>query len=159
MHRFKIKLGVEAKSMITGFTGIVTGRSWNHAGCDRYVLQPPMGEDGKVGESMFYDDVELKVLDDTGDMVKPELGAEFTHNMLDEAECTITKFKGTITGFVQYLNGCKHVWLQPKVGDKKEMKVPDGQWVALEDIKVTKAYKAPKTKPSRPPGGPPSSMR
>ena len=154
---FKFKLGSVAKSIITGFKGTITGRSHNHEGCDRYVLQPEIGEDGKVPESMFYDDVELEILDETNAL--PHLDTSFKYNMLDEAKCNITGFKGTITGFVEHYNGCRYAYVQPK---SKENKVEDGAWVNLADLKITKAFKPkpePKPRASRPPGGFPSSIK
>lgn len=157
MHRFKFKLGALAKSNISGFQGIITGRSWNHAGCDRYIIAPPMDEKGKVPDSVYYDDVEIEIIESAYDMTRPELSTEFKYQMLDEAKCTITGLKGKITGFVQYLNGCKSAWLQPKI--IKDMNIPDGAWVTLEDVKITKAYKSPKPKQKKITGGPPSSIR
>lgn len=50
-----INLGDEAKDSITGFTGVVVAKtSWIH-GCDRIVLQPKVGKDGKFPENATFD--------------------------------------------------------------------------------------------------------
>lgn len=51
----EVNLGDRAKDNITGFTGIVVAiTKWLH-GCDRIVIQPKMGKDGKVPENMSFD--------------------------------------------------------------------------------------------------------
>lgn len=41
-HEFKLKLGVESTSNITGFKGIITARCQHLNGCDRYFINPKM---------------------------------------------------------------------------------------------------------------------
>lgn len=61
MKDFRIKLGSEVKSNITGFKGLVTARSEHINGCDRYWVQPKVGKDGKIPEGVWHDDQELVV--------------------------------------------------------------------------------------------------
>lgn len=59
----KIQLGDKVKDTITGFTGIVIGRTtWLH-GCDRLVVQPEgLTKDGKIFENSSFDEPQLVVL-------------------------------------------------------------------------------------------------
>ena len=154
---FEFKLGAKARSKVSGFEGAIVGRSHNHDGSDRYILQPPVKKDGTLPERLFFDDVELEILDESNTL--PHVTVDFKHNMLDEAKCEITGFKGVITGFVEHMNGCLYAFVQPKV---KENKLQDGAWVQLSDLKVTKPYKpkaTAKPKASRPTGGFTSSIK
>lgn len=56
-----IKLGVKATDVITGFTGIITGRAEYLTGCIQYVLCPPVDKDGKLRESEWFDENRIMV--------------------------------------------------------------------------------------------------
>jgi hypothetical protein len=55
-----IELGVKAKSVISGFTGIITGRTEYINGCVQYAITPK-AKDGKV-ESEWFDEQEVQVI-------------------------------------------------------------------------------------------------
>lgn len=59
---FKIELGSECVSNLSGFRGIVTSRSENINGCLRYFLSPKVGEDGKLPDGYWFDEPELEVV-------------------------------------------------------------------------------------------------
>ena len=60
MH--KIKLGDRAKDKMTGFAGIVVAETqWLH-GCRRLTIQPEKLKDGKVVESMTFDEPQLQLV-------------------------------------------------------------------------------------------------
>lgn len=58
-----IKLGQKVKDKITGFTGIAVAKAEYLTGCTQIGISPPMGKDGKLGESMYFDWTRLEVLD------------------------------------------------------------------------------------------------
>lgn len=58
---FKIQLGVTVTDKISGFTGIVTGRCDYTTGCNRYQVQPKVGDDNKFVDSVWYDEHVLTV--------------------------------------------------------------------------------------------------
>lgn len=58
---FLIDLGVEVKSSISGFKGIVTSRAEHVNGCNRYWIAPKVGKDGKMLEGTWLDEAELIV--------------------------------------------------------------------------------------------------
>jgi len=51
----EIILGCEAKDKITGFQGIVTGRSTYLYGCDNILLSPKIGKDNSYKEGQWFD--------------------------------------------------------------------------------------------------------
>ena len=57
-----IRLGLEVKDKITGFTGIVTARINYLTGCDRYAVTPPVDKDGKVRDGEWFDEGRLMIL-------------------------------------------------------------------------------------------------
>jgi hypothetical protein len=60
---FKIELGSEVKSNITGFKGIVVSRAEHLNGCNKYIVQPEMKKnDDKYPESYWLDEQEIIVI-------------------------------------------------------------------------------------------------
>jgi hypothetical protein len=51
-----LKLGDRAKDIITGVTGIVTGKTEWLYGCSRLGLQPEKPKDGKPVETQWFDE-------------------------------------------------------------------------------------------------------
>ena len=58
---FTIELGSKVKSNVSGFAGMVTSRSENINGCNRYWVQPPVGTDGKLPDGSWFDEAEIEV--------------------------------------------------------------------------------------------------
>jgi len=56
-----IVLGSKAKDVITGFTGIVTGRAQYLTGCDQYIIAQPATKEG-VCPTCWFDENRLEVL-------------------------------------------------------------------------------------------------
>lgn len=60
MNQFKFKLGITAKSIITGIEGIVVSRAEYLTGCNRYSLQPKkLDQNGNQKEWVHFDENEL----------------------------------------------------------------------------------------------------
>jgi len=58
----EINLGDTVEDTISGFKGKVVGITrWIH-GCNRMVVQPPVGKDGKLTVAENFDEPALKVL-------------------------------------------------------------------------------------------------
>lgn len=61
MSDFKFKNGAELKDVITGFRGIVVGRSDFITGCRQYCLRPKgLQKEGKPKPSNWFDEDRLK---------------------------------------------------------------------------------------------------
>lgn len=58
----RINLGDKVKDEVSGFTGIAIGRMIFLHGCDRVIVQPAVGKDGKMGDNATFDEPQLKVL-------------------------------------------------------------------------------------------------
>ncbi len=56
---FKHALGIEAKSNISGFKGVVSARSEHLNGCNRYWIQPSVDKQGKLPDGSWFDEEEL----------------------------------------------------------------------------------------------------
>lgn len=59
---FKFDLGIEAKSNISGFKGIIVSRSEHLNGCNRYWLQPKVDKEGKVLDGYWFDEGEIEIV-------------------------------------------------------------------------------------------------
>lgn len=58
----RIELGDEVQDLVSGFKGVAVGRTQWLYGCERIIVTPRMGKDGKVGENMSFDEPQLKLL-------------------------------------------------------------------------------------------------
>lgn len=56
-------LGDLVKCMVTGFKGIVIGKSEFLHGCTRVGIQAPVGKDGKITEAQWIDEPQCKVIE------------------------------------------------------------------------------------------------
>lgn len=57
-----IALGDTVRDMVTGFRGMAAAYTrWLH-GCERIVIEPPMGKDGKLGEAESFDIQRVEVV-------------------------------------------------------------------------------------------------
>ena len=61
-HTFKFELGVEGKSNISGYKGLLTSRAQHVNGCDRYWLVPKVGKDGKMQDGYWFDEGEIIII-------------------------------------------------------------------------------------------------
>lgn len=59
---FKHNLGVEVQTHVAKLRGVVTSRSENLYGCNRYYIQPPMNADSKVPEGWWVDEDDISVI-------------------------------------------------------------------------------------------------
>jgi len=68
-------LGKEAKDKVTGFHGTIIAKVSYLTGCDQYGITPPVGEDRKLGETSYFDMVELEIIGDgvTAESVQTEV--------------------------------------------------------------------------------------
>ncbi len=60
--RFKHELGIEIESKVSGLKGIITARSENLYGCNRYFIQPRVGSDAKVPDGWWVDEDDIKYI-------------------------------------------------------------------------------------------------
>ena len=61
---FAVDMGKKVKDKVTGLTGIITARSENLYGCNRYLIQPPAGKDSKVPDAWWVDEDQMTVVGD-----------------------------------------------------------------------------------------------
>lgn len=151
-----IPLGSVVRDKVSGFTGVAENRAAFMYGCDRYCIQPLVGEDGKLPESAMFDEPQLEILKDQKRVMKP-LG---TPKQLIEMGQLVTDpirgMSGTVIGRAVYLNGCSRVLVQPK--QNKEI---ENWWVDEKQVEPKKTLtgkkkitKEPDDIKDRPFGGP-----
>ena len=61
MSNFAYKLGIEATDTVTGFTGMIIGRSDWTTGCRTYCLAPKLADDRSFRESQWFDEERITV--------------------------------------------------------------------------------------------------
>jgi hypothetical protein len=70
-EHFKL-LGMKAKDVVTGFTGVIESISFDLYGCIQYLLRPPVNEKGEDGPAGWYDVSRIKLISKTPVMEKPD---------------------------------------------------------------------------------------
>lgn len=60
----RIKLGQKVEDVVSGFTGIATGKNEWLNGCLQYCVVPRIDKDGKKESGTWIDEQQLKVVDD-----------------------------------------------------------------------------------------------
>lgn len=68
-----VNLGDEVRDTVTGFRGVVIGKTLFLHGCTRVGVQPPVGTDGTLKEAAWFDEPQMEVL--TPGKVRPALAA------------------------------------------------------------------------------------
>lgn len=59
---FKHSLGSEAESKVTKLRGILTSRSENLYGCNRYYIQPSANAEGKIPDGWWVDEDDITIV-------------------------------------------------------------------------------------------------
>jgi len=60
---FKFKQGEHVRDLVTGFSGVIVSRTDYISGCNRYYVQPQVGEDNKMIDGVFLDEPALERLE------------------------------------------------------------------------------------------------
>jgi len=60
----KVELGDRVKDVVTGFSGIAAGITKFLTGCDQVLIDPGVGEDGKLIESHCFDIMRVEVVEE-----------------------------------------------------------------------------------------------
>jgi hypothetical protein len=68
-------LGYEVKDIITGTAGIATSICFDLYGCVMATVTPPIGKDGKLEESRWFDTKRLAVVGDAPVMAAPDFAS------------------------------------------------------------------------------------
>jgi hypothetical protein len=65
-------LGLKVKDKVTGMRGVVASVSFDLYGCVQAIVNPGMGQDGKLLEQVWFDVARLAVLDKKPVMQTPD---------------------------------------------------------------------------------------
>lgn len=58
----EINLGDQVKDRVTGYEGIAVGRTTFLNGCDRIGIQPKVGADGKIPDTVWFDEPQVAIV-------------------------------------------------------------------------------------------------
>ncbi len=58
-----INLGDRVKDCVTGVEGIAVGRTIWITGCNQIIVQPGVFKDGKLSDSLYFDETRLEVIE------------------------------------------------------------------------------------------------
>lgn len=57
---FKFKNGDIVRDLVTGLKGAIVSRTDHLTGCNRYYVQPRIGDDGKLIDGCYFDEMALE---------------------------------------------------------------------------------------------------
>ncbi len=126
----RIELGTVVRDKVTGFVGVVENRASFLYGCDRYCVQPKVGEDGKIPESAMIDEPQLEATGELSVMNPPE-DPKMLVGLGSFVDDPIRGIGGTVIGRAVYLNGCSRILIQPKQKDNKN---DESWWVDEQQV-------------------------
>lgn len=140
LPKSKVGLGVEARDVISGVTGVVTSILFKLSGSIMLGLQPK-GDGEKMPEAWTIDEQIVEPVDGGRTIPILDAGAPLValgHKVVDR----LSAFKGTVTGIVIHVNGCVSVIVtSPKLNsegatieeyfDQKRLKIT-GAGVSVE---------------------------
>lgn len=69
-------LGKKAKDKVTGFTGVLTGVSFDLYGCIQVVITPELDKDGKIQDGRWLDINRVEITDENRVMPVPQFAKE-----------------------------------------------------------------------------------
>lgn len=76
MDKLLKMLGYKARDVVTGFEGVITSVSVDLYGCKTVLLNPGIGEDGKLGEQSWFDSNRLTITSSKRVMEPPFLAED-----------------------------------------------------------------------------------
>lgn len=153
--QFKYLLGIRVKDQVTGFAGVVTGRSQLLHMCNRYNVTPEgITPDGKLKEIYSFDEEALEVLDDKPLRKVPD--PDFKYELGLIARDAVTLLKGVIVTRTQYMHGCNRYIVQQQ-GSTPEGKLKECLNVDEAAIELDQAAKHVPA-PKKDTGGPPTRV-
>lgn len=116
MKRIKvIKLGTFCKDKATELSGMLTHWIYNMEGNVSYLFQPKgLDEEGQPVNKLYLEASRLNVTENDFEEVEVPIEILGT-NVTDKA----SGFTGMATSFLRHINGCFHVFIQPKGMNQK----------------------------------------
>lgn len=104
-----IPLGIMVKDKVTGLIGIAEARMEYLHGCDRYCVQPVMGEDRKIPDDMMVDEPQLEKFGRKPACMVPAPEPKQLVQLGDEVHDPVFDEKGIAIARAVYLNGCARI--------------------------------------------------
>lgn len=142
----EIKIGDVAKDELTGFEGLVIGRSRYLSNCDRLTLQPrSLDKDGKPQATNSFDITHCALVQ-AGAVPVPDKSWDRRENIAlgDTAKDAITGFQGVVTARTSWIDANDHLSLQPTTLDN------DGQPQKPNGFDATRCDLVSKLQPPAP---------
>ena len=146
-----IKIGVIAKDIVTGFTGVVTAYAVHLSNCDRAFIQPrELKEDGSPKDAHYFDVPQLEYVD-MSDV--PIIEPVYTNIHNGDKVChNIIPFKGTVIGINTWINGCVRIGVQTSHMEKGSPL--DEVWYPCQELTLIEPQVIPEPEKEKKVGGP-----
>lgn len=72
MEKHMVLLGMRVQDQVTGFSGVVSGISFDLYGCVQAIVNPGADKDGKLMEQCWFDVSRLAIASDDPVMERPD---------------------------------------------------------------------------------------
>ncbi len=153
-----IELGDIARDELTGFEGVVTGRTHWLTNCDRLTLTPrKLDKDGQPQKEHGFDITHCKLVEKAA-LAAPEISIDQRKHIQlgDTARDEITGFEGIVIARASWLGNGDRLVLQPK-SLKEDGQPKDTYGANAANCVMVQALKPPAPKENR--GGPMPEVR
>ena len=148
----QIEIGDLAKDELTGFEGVVIGRTFWLTNCDRLTLQPrTLTKDGEPQKPVSFDIMHCKRLKKSVVPVVEKLWDTKSEIALgDTARDSITGFEGTVIARTIWIASADNILIQP--AGLKDSQPHEPKWFNPTHLTLVKKLNPPAPKENR--GGP-----
>jgi hypothetical protein len=146
-----VKLGVIAKDLVTGFTGLVTAYAVHLSNCDRAILTPrELKDDGTPKEGFWFDVTHLEFVEGTDVPITSPVCNTIRNG--DNVKHVNTGFKGLVVGVNTWINGCVRIGVQSPELIKGSML--EDTWLPCQELEVIEVQKVAEPAKEKKVGGP-----
>lgn len=134
----KLGFGTQVEDTVTGIKGKVTHYAVHKSGCNTYLVQPPVGTDGKAPNPNWIPEQALSVLGET-------LAVLPTTPQVFDFDATVrdatSGFEGKVLAFSVQQHGANRYTVQPPF-NKKKAKLPRALWFDEQNLELVEVPSA-----------------
>jgi hypothetical protein len=125
------ELGAYAREIISGFEGVIVGKTLHLNGCHRVIIQPTKLKDGEPLSALSVDVQQVDIVPDIPVIKSGNIGLEWGNAKLGtRARDLITDYQGIVVSKTEWFGGKKRVGIQSK-------DLHDGKAIPIHDFDVT----------------------
>lgn len=147
----KIQIGDIARDTVSGYEGVVVGRTTYLYNVDRLSIQPSALREGKLQDQRSFDEPGMEYVGESAIVPVSPMTDDF--KVGDTVRHKITGLEGVIIGRSRWISGCHTISMQPK-GLNKDGEPFDLKGFEEHDVELVQRAAVKEKAPARKTGGP-----